>query len=1032
MKSFQQIIDARDWENEQVIAANQYPAHAPLRSYKDAQQAVLKQQSDNYVSLNGDWKFKLFDKPELVPEDVITPELSDTDWDNIVVPSNWQMEGYDKAIYTNVKYPFADTPPVVPSENPTGVYRTEFTLAESWSEQQTRIIFDGVNSAMHLWCNGVWVGYAQDSRLPSEFDLSEYVREGNNQLTVMVIRWSDGSYLEDQDMWWLSGIFRDVSLLSKPLVHIADVFNTTELDACYRDATLKTEVVLNALSETHQVQVTLYDGDTVVAESQKQNTATRLVDERGYWQDKVHVSIPVVEPKKWNAETPNLYRVVVSLLDDAGQVIECESYNVGFRQVEIKDGQLKLNGQPLLIRGANRHEHHQTKGHAVNRDDMLEDIKLLKQYNFNAVRCAHYPNHPEWYELCDEYGLYVVDEANLETHGQIPMCRLSNTISWLPAYMARMTHMVERDKNHPSIIIWSLGNESGIGNNHHAMYQWTKLRDPSRPVQYEGGGAETAATDIICPMYPRVDKESTFPAEGQPEHVLFGIKGWIAKPNETRPLIMCEYAHAMGNSLGSFEEYWDAFRRYPRLQGGFIWDWVDQGISKYDEQGNHYWGYGGDFGDVINDRQFCINGLMGPDRSPHPSVFEAKKAQQFFQFKLLEATPLRLQIHSEYLFTQASNYQLNWAIVEQGVAVESGSLDINVEAQGYQIETLLAELPQTKAGKEYFLNLHVVLKSATPWADAGFEVAQQQFALPASTEMVVQPLSANAGELSIADNSTQTTFSGESFELAFDKSTGLISTWIRNEKPVLIDAPVDNFYRAPLDNDIGTSEADNMDPNTWLAIWGSAGYDKLERSLVDMQVVPAGSSANIIVRFAYSAFKQVRIVSTWSYIVDVSGEVLVDVSVELAQGLPELPRVGMELALPAESDSVTFYGRGPHENYPDRILSTYVGLHTQTIEQMHTNYVFPTENGLRCDVKQATIGSLQLSGHFHLGVSQYTQKNLIEAQHINELVKQPKLIVRVDGFHMGIGGDDSWSRSVHEEFLLRDKKYRYQVKLSGV
>ena len=339
MKTFQQVIAARDWENEQVIATNQYPAHAPLRSYRSVQQAMEKKQSERYLSLNGEWKFKLFDKPESITEQVIGTDFIDSDWDGITVPSNWQMQGYDKAIYTNVKYPFADTPPYVPADNPTGVYRTEFELEEGWIEEQTRIIFDGVNSAMHLWCNGVWVGYAQDSRLPSEFDLSEYVQSGKNQLTVMVIRWSDGSYLEDQDMWWLSGIFRDVSLLSKPKLHIADVFTTTELDACYRDATLKTEVVFNQLSETHQAQVALYDDGVLVVESEKQNTATRIVDERGYWQDKVHFSLPVIEPKKWNAETPNLYQVVISLFDEAGSLVECESYNVGFRQVEISDGQ---------------------------------------------------------------------------------------------------------------------------------------------------------------------------------------------------------------------------------------------------------------------------------------------------------------------------------------------------------------------------------------------------------------------------------------------------------------------------------------------------------------------------------------------------------------------------------------------------------------------------------------------------------------------------------------------------------------------
>ncbi|WP_024606745.1 glycoside hydrolase family 2 TIM barrel-domain containing protein, partial [Pseudoalteromonas sp. TAE80] len=592
MTSLQHIINRRDWENPITVQVNQVKAHSPLNGFKTIEDARENTQSQK-KSLNGQWDFKLFDKPEAVDESLLYEKISKElsgDWQSITVPSNWQLHGFDKPIYCNVKYPFAVNPPFVPSDNPTGCYRTEFTITPEQLTQRNHIIFEGVNSAFHLWCNGQWVGYSQDSRLPSEFDLSELLVVGTNRIAVMVIRWSDGSYLEDQDMWWLSGIFRDVNLLTKPQSQIRDVFITPDLDACYRDATLHIKTAINA-PNNYQVAVQIFDGKTSLCEPKIQSTNNKRVDEKGGWSDVVFQTIAIRSPKKWTAETPYLYRCVVSLLDEQGNTVDVEAYNIGFRKVEMLNGQLCVNGKPLLIRGVNRHEHHPENGHAVSTADMIEDIKLMKQNNFNAVRTAHYPNHPLFYELCDELGLYVVDEANIETHGMFPMGRLASDPLWAGAFMSRYTQMVERDKNHASIIIWSLGNECGHGANHDAMYGWSKSFDPSRPVQYEGGGANTTATDIICPMYSRVDTDIKDDAVPK-----YSIKKWLSLPGETRPLILCEYAHAMGNSLGSFDDYWQAFREYPRLQGGFIWDWVDQGLSKIDENGKHYWAYGGDFG----------------------------------------------------------------------------------------------------------------------------------------------------------------------------------------------------------------------------------------------------------------------------------------------------------------------------------------------------------------------------------------------------------------------------------------------------
>jgi beta-galactosidase len=532
-------------------------------------------------------------------------------------------------------------------------------------------------------------------------------------------------------------------------------------------------------------------------------------------------------------------------------------------------------------------------------------------------------------------------------------------------------------------------------------------------------------------MYPLVDGDQRYPETGDPIHFKMGIKSWISKPNETRPLIMCEYAHAMGNSLGAFYKYWEAFRRYPRLQGGFIWDWVDQGLVKTDDNGQQFWAYGGDFGDTINDRQFCINGLVSPDRTPHPSVIEAKKAQQFFQFKLIQTQPLQVQVQSEYLFTCANNHQVNWQITENGHTVASGDFKLNIAAEGYQLESLQNELPKTQPGCEYHLNLQVTLIESEAWAEAGFEVAHHQFDLPACNTLNIQTKATLTAPMTLERTSDSVSVQGEGFAIRFNPETGLIQEWTKAGTPVVTSALVDNFYRAPIDNDIGTSEVDKLDPNTWVAIWSSAGLMNLERRCLSFDAQQLNHECLIEAVFVHSANCVDAIVTQWQYRIDATGQLQLDVDVKLANGLPCLPRVGMEFTVAQGPNEIEFFGRGPHENYPDRQLSTFVGKHSQSIEQMHTDYVFPSENGLRCDVRKAQIGQLELSGHFHFAVSRYSQQNLTKASHINELEDSGELFVRIDGFHMGIGGDDSWSRSVHDEFLLKQKHYRYQITINA-
>jgi len=1019
MTKFSELVSQRHWENPSVIAQNRMVAHAPLASYRSIEDALIKS-SEHRRLLNGEWSFAFFDQPELVPDDIVEANYSFTD--AISVPSNWQLEGFDRPIYTNVQYPFDQKPPCVPAENPTGVYRQTFNLSTDDIEQQTRIVFDGANSMLYLYCNGQYVGLSKDSRLPAEFNVSDFVVAGENQITAIVLRWSDGSYLEDQDMWWLSGLFRDVSLLIKPALSIADYCVQTDLDALYRNASLNIETRITGKLPARVVSVVakLYDGDTCVAQA-KANLGSTPVDEHGGYPEIAQHSMAIENPKKWTDETPNLYSLVLSLQDTKGHELDVERTEVGFRMVQVLNGQLCVNGQPLLIRGVNRHEHHPSRGHAVNLEDMEQDVKLLKQFNFNAVRTAHYPNHPAFYELCDRYGLYVVDEANLETHGMWPCSRLSEDPVWLTAYMERMTRLVLRDRNHPSIIIWSLGNESGVGKNHHAMYQWTKITDPTRPVQYEGGGSNTAATDIICPMYARVETDILVPAVPK-----WSIKKWIGLPNETRPLILCEYAHAMGNSLGSFDKYWQAFRQYPRLQGGFIWDWVDQGITKTDEDGASFYAYGGDFDDVPNDRQFCINGLMFPDRTPHPTAYEAKFCQQHLQFELAPGRALAILVSSEFLFRSTDNEHIQWRVLEDGTVISSGEAEL-VLAPGEHKRILLAdELPEPKPGSEYLLTVEVITTQASEWSAEGHLLAQAQFELPMSLEFVADK-NHHKGIISV-ENEANYRITCEKAQWKIDNQTGLLASWIKvHGKELITSPPVDNFWRAPLDNDIGVSEAHMVDPTAWQTRWKNAGLDRLERKLVSINYCETDSSVLVTVKQHHCVDDKPVIETNWQYRFFSDGQWQLSVEVQASKGLPPLARVGVELGLAKQTDTVEWYGRGPHENYPDRKQSALLGSYSQKIDEFTTPYIFPTESGMRTGCRTATVNGMTIRGEFHLGVSRFDQQKLAAAKHTNELVAEEQVIVRLDHQHMGVGGDDSWSPSVHSEYLLDAPSYRYAL-----
>lgn len=1018
--SLSEIIARRDWENPSITSLYRLDAHPPFASWRDEAAARADRPSDRLQSLNGQWTFSYFTQPEAVPHSWIWQDLADAQ--TLPVPANWQMHGFDTPVYTNVQYPIPVDPPFVPRTNPTGCYSLTFTVDPDWLDAgQTRIIFDGVNSAFHLWCNGQWIGYSQDSRLPAEFDLSAALRTGQNRLAVMVLRWCDGSYLEDQDMWRMSGIFRDVTLLHKPETHLADVAITTALSPEYRSAELLVNVRIapvQAQPENYRLRLTLWQGEQAIGVCE-QPPGSVIIDERGHYPERALLRLSVNAPQLWSAETPWLYRATVALTDSKGAILEVEAYDVGFRHVAIQQGQLCLNGKPLLIRGVNRHEHHPERGQVMDEATMRRDIELMKQHNFNAVRCSHYPNHPLWYRLCDRYGLYVVDEANIETHGMQPMNRLSDDARWFAAWSERVTRMVQRDRNHPCIIIWSLGNESGHGSSHDALYRWVKSADPTRPVQYEGGGGDSAATDIICPMYARVDQDQPFPAVPK-----WSIKKWIGLPGETRPLILCEYAHAMGNSFGGFAKYWQAFRQFPRLQGGFVWDWVDQSLTRYDEAGQPWQAYGGDFGDKPNDRQFCMNGLVFADRTPHPALYEAQRAQQFFHFAADAENPFAFTVSSEYLFRHSDNEVLRWCIEQDGQPIARGEIPLSLAPQGTQRVTLAR--PENVTG-HCWLNVAVHQQRETPWSAAGWRVAWDQWPLPSALPLprcdetgVPPDVSLNHDLIAVEHQQQRWHFSRRSGELV---------QWFVNQQETLLTPLQECFIRAPLDNDIGTSEAERVDPNAWVERWKRAGYDRLEPLTLEVRFDTLKEKVQIDTLHAWQADGNTVFLSRKRYQIDQHGELSLTVEVEQAAGLPPPARIGLRCQIAQRPDRVSWLGLGPHENYPDRQLAAQFSRWLRPVEELYTPYVFPGENGLRGGTRQLDCAGWQISGDFHFSVSRFGLEQLRDTSHRHLLQPEAGCWLHLDAFHMGVGGDDSWSPSVSPEYLLTQRRWRYALTL---
>ncbi|MBN1766581.1 MAG: DUF4981 domain-containing protein [Sedimentisphaerales bacterium] len=1007
-----------DWENPEMIGRNKEPAHCTLAPFADEAGAMIGSLSATpyYQSLNGSWKFHWVARPAERPADFYQVEYDDSSWAEIPVPGNWQMYGYGVPIYVNIRYPFEPAnPPLIPHDNnPVGSYRTTFKTPETWQDRQVFIHFAGVESAFYLWINGEQAGYSQGSRTPAEFNITSYLHAGDNHLAVEVYRWSDGSYLEDQDFWRLSGIFRDVYLYSTPTVHLRDFFVRSELDKQYQDATLKLTARVINYSEQEApapvLEIMMLDADknNVFAPSPIRSE-TDIIPGRGEFVYKF--STRVDNPKKWSAESPYLYTLIISLKDVAGRVFEAQTCDFGFRSVEIKDGQLLVNGRAILIKGVNRHEHDPQTGHTIDEESMIRDIRLMKQNNINTVRTSHYPNHPRWYELCDKYGLYLIDEANIESHGigYDPDKTLGNKPLWKKAHLDRTIRMVERDKNHPSVIIWSLGNEAGDGVNFKATCQWIHENDSTRPVHYERAG-RGANTDILCPMYAGID-----------ELVRYG------KQRQGRPLIMCEYAHAMGNSVGNLQDYWDAIEEYKYLQGGSIWDWVDQGLYKTTPDGRRYFAYGGDFGpkDVPSDGNFCCNGLIQPDRKPNPHLHEVKKVYQSIKVVPVDLAEGKVEIHNNYYFIPLDFVDITWELTADGKVVQSGMLPaMNLPARGQQEVVVPFTKPERQAGVKYFLKITFSLAQDSAWASRGHIVAWDQFPVP--FKMPPTPLAdvEGMGELAVIASDESAIIKGSDFSVKVSKQTGSIESFNYKGMDLIAGRLTPNFWRVPTDNDNGNKMPER------LGVWKTAGPDLIVQSFNISR--PRPQIVQVTVQFALPADKEGGYKNV--YTIYGTGDVLVRCDIKPAGKYScDLPRLGMQMAVPSRFNTMTWFGRGPQETYWDRKTGAAVGIYSQAVQESIHDYIRPQENGNKTDVRWLTLTDDAGSGLLAVGMPllsvsawPYTMTDLEQARHTIDLPRRDTITVNLDYKQMGVGGDNSWGARTHPEYMLPPKPYTYR------
>ncbi len=1012
-----------DYENEQVTGINKLPPHVQTVPYADSKAALAmdERKSIFYRSLNGKWFFHFSPNPDKRPKDFYKPGYDVSRWKKTEVPSDWQMEGYDYPIYVNQPYAWTydPHPPAVPHDyNPVGSYRRTFTVPGNWNNREVILHFGGINSAAYVWINGIKAGYTQGSKTPAEFDITPCLnKKGNNILAVEVYRYSDGSYLECQDFWRLSGIERDVFLYSVPKRHIFDYFIHSTLDSNYQNGILSVDFQLKDLNNKKSkkpllLQVQMFDAlqKTVIDTTFKAEITNP--DSTA-----VHIRFTIPGVHQWSAEKPYLYTLLFTLRSSKNRVLEYLSTTTGFRTSEIKNGQLLVNGKPILIKGVNRHEHDEFHGHVVSRASMEKDIELLKKFNINAVRTSHYPDDPYWYRLCDTYGIYLIDEANIESHGMgyRPDRTLGNNPAWKKAHLDRIRRMVERDKNHPSVIIWSMGNEAGDGVNFVAASQWIHQRDPSRPVHYERA-LNRSHVDIYSPMYPSVEYIERY-----------------AKSEPAKPLIMCEYAHSMGNSTGNLQDYWDVIEKYDALQGGFIWDWVDQGLAKFTPDGRKYWAYGGDFGpeDVPSDGNFCINGLVQPDRTPHPALYEMKKVYQNIHWNPVDAGNGIFEIENQFFFTGLNEYNLSWEIVADNKTVASGSFkDFSLEPQRKRrVRVPVTNVVKDKS-KEYIINFKATSKRDAPFVPAGFTVAREQYVLAVPTRK--KRININLLDpVNFSQTKEETTVTGNNFKVVFDNKSGFLTQWISENKQLIAGPVKPSFWRAPTDNDFGYGM------EQYQGVWRYAGEDMQLKKMY----VQSANNTQVFVTCDYY-MRDVRSDLKMRYTIRGDGSVTVTMTFKPGiKGIPDIPRVGIYFALAPGMERISWYGRGPHENYCDRNTGAFISVYHSNVSKQYYPYIRPQENGYKTDVRWLSCtantgkGLLVKSNQtFGFSALHYTDGDFDQIfkenyMHTIDLKQKKETFLHIDMKQMGVGGDNSWGARPHPQYRIPVMEYTFTVEL---
>lgn len=1014
--------DPPAWQDQTVFQINKVEPHAHFIPFATAEQARTedKWNSPFIQSLNGTWKFNLSQNPDERPHWFFKDDFDTREWDNIKVPANWEIVGFDYPIYVNIKYPHEQTPPLIQKHyNPVGSYKRTFEIPSEWKANDIILHFGAASSAINVWVNEHFVGYSEDSKTPAEFNITEYLKRGENSLAVEIFRWSDASYLEDQDFWRLSGITRDTYLKARKPQNVVDYRIGSSLDKTYTNGLFSLNIELNNNADL-TVEAILSENGTVVKEfSEKANGKS------------VDFQTEIQNVKQWSAEIPNLYELIITLKNESG-IIEVIKQDVGFRTVEIIDATLRVNGKYVYIKGANLHEHNDTTGHVQSMEMMLKDIKIMKAHNLNAIRTSHYPQPELWYELCNKYGLYIIDEANIESHGMgYGPESLAKDESWKAAHLYRTKNMFERDKNQPCIITWSLGNEAGNGVNFEATYDYLKSVDKTRPVQYERAGHEYN-TDIFCPMYARISNMRDY-----------------ANNNPTKPLIQCEYAHAMGNSVGNLQDYWNLIEEYDVLQGGFIWDWVDQGLLTKNEAGEEFWAYGGDFGPdtVPSDGNFCNNGLVDPDRGIKPHLLEVKKVYQNIQFDAVNLKNGIISIKNKYSFTNLRDFDIIWEIIGDGMIIDNGNLNNLELAAGETTDATIEFNLQPEPGVEYFLNLKAKLKKDAGLLSAGTEMAAEQFKLLIS-KSIAKTNTKQFAALTLEENENNASISGKGFSISFDKKAGIISSFKNGEIELLKSGPIPNFWRAPTDNDFGN----NLHKRS--RIWRKAGQ---ERILTKATIKKDGKN-KVNVSFQFQLVNEENeAIATYktNYTVYGSGDVVVNNHFKMnSKELPNIIRMGMNLVMPRSFDQMSWLGRGPQESYWDRKTGAFVGLYSGSVADQYWAYLRPQENGNKTDVRWMTItdktgNGLLFSGMPLLEVSAH--HNIMEDfesnertdgrqrpgitvinRHTNDVKPRDLTSVNIDFKQMGVGGDNSWGAQTHPEYKLSEKQYSYSYRMKGI